>query len=231
MSEPKSNTKSRGDEQNVVFKAREDLRTPERLGIESGHGWRDDPKRLTFSLSRYKFVARMLEGSERVLEVGCADGFASRIVRQHVGSLVCTDIDSDYLASAGEIASRAWPIEFHQHDILEGPFPGEFDAVYSLDVLEHISKDDEDRFISNMIAPLRQSGVCIVGMPSLQSQVYASKYSRLGHINCKDQPTTRALFKKYFQNVFMFSMNDEVVHTGFQAMSHYNIALCCGRIQ
>jgi len=32
----------------------------------------------------------------------------------------------------------------------------------------------------------------------------------------------------YFANVFIFSMNDEVVHTGFGKMSHYNIALCCG---
>jgi hypothetical protein len=27
----------------------------------------------------------------------------------------------------------------------------------------------------------------------------------------------------------MFSMNDEVVHTGYAAMSHYNLALCCGK--
>lgn len=32
----------------------------------------------------------------------------------------------------------------------------------------------------------------------------------------------------HFHNVFMFSMNDEVVHTGYGKMSHYNIALCCG---
>jgi hypothetical protein len=35
--------------------------------------------------------------------------------------------------------------------------------------------------------------------------------------------------KRFFKNVFMFSMNDEVVHTGYSKMSHYNFALCCGK--
>jgi hypothetical protein len=27
----------------------------------------------------------------------------------------------------------------------------------------------------------------------------------------------------------MFSMNDEVVHTGYHKMAHYLFAVCCGR--
>jgi len=33
--------------------------------------------------------------------------------------------------------------------------------------------------------------------------------------------------EKHFANVFMFSMNDEVVHTGYHKMAHYLLALCC----
>ena len=29
-------------------------------------------------------------------------------------------------------------------------------------------------------------------------------------------------------DVFMFSMNDEVVHTGYSKLAHYIFALCCG---
>jgi len=28
--------------------------------------------------------------------------------------------------------------------------------------------------------------------------------------------------------VFSFSMNDEVVHTGFEKMAHYLFVICCG---
>jgi hypothetical protein len=38
----------------------------------------------------------------------------------------------------------------------------------------------------------------------------------------------QSIMEHYFHNVFMFSSNDEVVHTGYFKMSHYLIALCCG---
>ena len=35
--------------------------------------------------------------------------------------------------------------------------------------------------------------------------------------------------EKFFRNVFMFSMNDEVLHTGFEKMSNYIFALCVNK--
>ena len=112
---------------------------------------------------------------------------------------------------------------------MEGPIEGEFDAAYALDVLEHVRSEDEHRFIQNMIAPVREHGMAIIGMPSLELQAYASPQSREGHVNCKKQNDLKALMKQYFYNVLAFSMNDEVVHTGFSAMAHYNIVVCCGK--
>jgi cyclopropane fatty-acyl-phospholipid synthase-like methyltransferase len=202
----------------------------QRMGLHASWAWHDDPKRMAFSLARYKFVAKMLDGAREVLEVGCADGFASRIVAQAVGRLTAVDFDPEFVASARETAAGGrWPIEFRQHDLLGGPVEGRFDAMYSLDVLEHIPAEHEVRFLTNMIAPLAADGVCLIGMPSLQSQQYASPLSKEGHVNCKDQKDLRALLQRFFANVFLFSMNDEIVHTGFAAMSHYNIGLCCGR--
>ncbi|MCA6302689.1 MAG: hypothetical protein IM629_12150, partial [Phenylobacterium sp.] len=34
---------------------------------------------------------------------------------------------------------------------------------------------------------------------------------------------------KFFSNVFLFSMNDEVVHTGFAPMAHYLFAIGAGK--
>lgn len=220
---------TQGDPTNIDVLEHSKTRGAETLGLMTSYAWRDDPKRLAFTLSRYKFVSRILDGSAKVLEAGCGDGFGSRIVRQHVDSLMATDLDPELIESAKQSACDEWPVWFRVHDMLAGSVIGEFDGVYCLDVLEHIPQKQEDRFISNLITPLREYGVCIIGMPSLQSQPYASKYSKIGHINCKDQPTTRALMQKYFHNVFMFSMNDEAVHTGYQAMSHYNLAVCTGK--
>jgi len=201
----------------------------ERLGFVSSWAYLDDPKRLAFTFARYKFVAKMLSGCERALEVGCGDAFFSRVVRQDVGHLTAVDFDMDFVEDARARHSDRWPIEIRMHDMLAGPVEGTFDGAYSLDVLEHIQATDEDRFLTNFVASLTEHATLIIGMPSLQSQAYASKHSKIGHVNCKDQRDLRDLLKKYFHNVYAFSMNDEVVHTGYYAMAHYNLVLCCGK--
>ena len=223
--------KNAGEPQNAISIAKMRERGTEVMGLGAGYTWHDDPRRLVFMLSRYKFVAKMLEGAEHVLEVGCGDGFGTRIVAQAVSRVTGIDFDPAYINSANETKNIRYHINFYPHDMLEGPVPEKYDAVFPLDVLEHINQYDEEKFILNCVHGLKQNGVCIIGMPSLESQPYASEGARIGHVNCKEQSTFKALMMKFFSNVFMFAVNDEVVHTGFSKMAHYNIALCCNRIK
>ncbi|HEX8136023.1 MAG TPA: class I SAM-dependent methyltransferase [Pyrinomonadaceae bacterium] len=199
------------------------------FGLMSNQVWHDDPKRIVFMLSRYKFVAKMLSGMERVLEVGCADAFGTRVVQQEVKHVTAVDFDPVFVEDARARMDERWPFDCQVHDMLEGPVGGQFDAAYALDVLEHIPPEHEERFLSNIIHSLKEHGVLIIGIPSIQSQVYASAPSKEGHVNCKDYPGLKALMSRFFQNVFIFSMNDEVVHTGFYPMAHYLFALCTSR--
>jgi SAM-dependent methyltransferase len=199
-----------------------------RFGLMSNQVWYDDPRRITFLLSRYKFVSKMLSGCGNVLEVGCADAFGTRVVLQEVGRLTAIDFDPVFIEDARARMVERWSFEAMVHDILDGPVPGAFDAAYTLDVIEHIEKRNERRFIENIKASLKPSGTLIVGLPSLESQEYASPGSKEGHVNCMSADDLRKLMSCYFNNVFIFSMNDEVVHTGFSKMAHYLIALCCG---
>ena len=199
----------------------------QRLGLMTNQGWHDDPRRLGFTLSRYKFVSKMLSGKSHVLEVGCADAFGSRIVLQEVKVLMAIDYDPVFVDDVRNNMSQRWRFEVREHDILKGPVAGDFDGVYSLDVIEHIPASQEDTYLRNIIASLTDDGVLIIGTPSLESQRYASPPSREGHINCKSGDQLKELLARYFYNVFLFSMNDEVVHTGFYPMAHYLFAVCC----
>jgi SAM-dependent methyltransferase len=199
------------------------------MGIMSSFVWQTDPKRLCFVLARYKFVAKMLAGKSRVLEVGCADAFGSRIVRQFVPFVTVTDFDPVFTQDAQERMDHDWGLDVVLHDMLAGPIPGNFDAAYSLDVLEHIHRQDERRFLRNIVDSLTPDGVLIIGSPSLESQKYASPGSIAGHVNCKSGDELKRVLGEFFANVFLFSMNDEVVHTGFAPMAHYLFALCCNR--
>jgi 2-polyprenyl-3-methyl-5-hydroxy-6-metoxy-1,4-benzoquinol methylase len=181
-----------------------------------------DPKRLGFTAARYKFVAKMLEGKKAVLEVGCGDAFFSRVVRQHLapeGFLQVVDVNRSYIGSAKKNNPKEgrWRIYPGDWDILKSPLSG-FEAVYCLDLFEHIR--EEDLLLGNLA---KCAPVCIVGTPSLESQVHASEISKLEHVNCPTKERLRAAMQKYFSEVFMFGMNDETLHTGM--MPAYLFAL------
>jgi SAM-dependent methyltransferase len=200
-----------------------------RLGLRANAAWHADPKRLGIVLARYKFVAKMLSGKQRVLEVGCGDGWASRVVRQEVESLVGIDFDPVFVADARAGLDPRWAFDVREHDMLERPLDGPFDAAYALDVIEHIPSSDEDCFMTNIAGSLVSPGVAIIGLPSLESQAYASPLSKEGHVNCKSAPDLKQLMLRHFHDAFIFSMNDEVVHTGFYALAHYLFAVCVGK--
>jgi len=183
--------------------------------------FKEDPKHLLFVLARYQFVARMLRGYDRVLEIGCGDGTGACLVVQNVGELVGIDREpqSDYLG------------EFVQHDILQDGLirGGHFDAAFMLDVLEHIEVEDEHVALANACDNLKRDSVMIVGMPSLESQTHASELSRRYHVNCKTESGLRETMRQHFRHVFCFAMQDATLHVGFPAMAHYRLALCTSK--
>jgi len=198
------------------------------LGLMTNQVWHDDPRRLVFVLSRYKFAAKMLSGKKHVLEIGCGDAFGTRIVAQEVGRVCAIDFDPIFIRDIKERMVAKFSFDCQEHDILNAPVEGGFDAAYSIDVIEHIPKKDEGLFMRNIVASLLPQGVCIIGTPSIQSQVYACDQSKAGHVNCKDHKELKSLMESYFHHVFIFSMNDEVVHTGFYPMAHYLFAIGAG---
>lgn len=204
---------------------------PRNYAHEHAHGgmsrqaYEDDPKRLAFTLARYKHVAKLLDGFGHVLEVGCADGFGTRIVRQHVGALTAIDEDRQSIHEAVLASSDRWPITF-MHGSMDSLFrlsKPDFDAVYALDVLEHIRPDEAFLRALAVAAP-----VAIIGTPSLESQRYASEMSKLGHVNCYGGAALRARLREFWAQVFLFTMQDEALGTGFLPMAHYLLALCIG---
>lgn len=202
----------------------------EQFGLMSSQCWYDDPRRIVFLLARYKFVAKMLEGRAHVLEVGCADAFGTRIVRQAVQALTAVDFDPVFIEDAKTRACERWNIDLAVHDLLKGPVPGSFDAAFALDVLEHIDPAQEHKFLGNLVKSLNPHGTVILGIPSIESQVYASPQSKAGHVNCKSAPDFKTTMEQHFHNVFMFSMNDEIVHTGYHKLAHYLLAIgCCAK--
>jgi cyclopropane fatty-acyl-phospholipid synthase-like methyltransferase len=196
------------------------------LGRASSNAYISDPKMIPFMAARYKFVAKMLEGAATALEIGCGDGFGAPVVAQAVGKLFCTDIDEATLKDNIQRFSFAANVRFEYFDFRQRSFHTPVEAAYCVDVIEHIYPEEESRFLGHVAASIVPFGVAIVGTPNQTADRYASENSRKGHVNLKNHTALRALLSAYFHRVFLFSMNDEVVHTGFYPMAHYLWALC-----
>ncbi len=186
--------------------------TPIELGVVMSSAWRRDPKTVLFNLARYKFVAKMLSGCFDVAEIGAGDGFGSFLVKAGVCYLTLYDI-------------HPLNLNIRKYDAMEGPLlNSNYNAIYTIDTIEHVS--DPCLFLSNIVHGLHQHGKLIIGTPSLESQPYASPPSKAHHINCQTGEYWRNLCSQFFHHVFIFGMNDEVVHTGFLPMAHYIWAVC-----
>lgn len=201
------------------------------LGKYFSQAINNDIKHLVFAFSRYKFASKMLENNSNIelLELGCNEGLGTYFFEQTKAykKIVGIDLDSEGIKWAKEnIHSEC--IEFIEDDFM-GKKYGEFDAVVSLDVIEHIEMSQEYKFMETICSNLKDTGTVIIGTPNENMAPYASEASRVGHINLYNQKRLHNLLSKYFNNVFIFGMNDEVLHTGFYPMSCYIMALCCNK--
>lgn len=202
---------------------------PVEMGPTASHTWRSDPRRLLFLLSRYKFCSKLLAGKSRVLEAGCGDGFGMRILLQTVDHVHGIDFDPIFIDWAKKHAEKErLNCSFSVLDITKKAPEGLFDAAVSLDLIEHIEPDKEPLFWANISSALKKDAIFIAGTPNIAASAHASVWSREGHINLKSAETLKAAAVNIFENVFLFSMNDEVVHTGYHPMAHYLFAVCTG---
>ncbi len=195
------------------------------LGKHWSYNFRNDPKRLPFVLSRYKFSAQMGSKNRRVIELGCSDGIGATILAEQARSYTGVDFDAPAIETAKEnLPSDRY--EFVYADFTGKKF-GEFDTAVSLDVIEHIFPETVDRYYETILTNLNPNGMCIIGTPNITSAPYASLPSQIGHVNLYSQERLVKELSRYFHQVLPFGMNDELLHTGYAPMCHYLICVAC----
>tara|TARA_Y100000034_G_C6874333_1_gene399612 strand:- start:66 stop:695 length:630 start_codon:yes stop_codon:yes gene_type:complete len=187
----------------------------------------NDPKRLAFVLARYSVPAKLASKGKSIIELGCSEGIGIPLLMEHAKSYIGVDMDTDAIKDA----ERNWKsdnIKFIEDDFLDKNY-GKHDIVISLDVIEHIHPDKEDQFLRTICDNMKDNGIAVIGTPNITSSEYASPASQAAHINMYSGKRLVESMSKYFKNVFLFGINDEVIHNGFDPMTNYVIALGCGK--
>ncbi|MFM8453494.1 MAG: class I SAM-dependent methyltransferase [Gammaproteobacteria bacterium] len=214
---------------NTWEEVRKLMNTPElTMGPYFSSQIKNDPKHLLFTLSRYKFAYKMLPSfkKNKILELGCSEGLGALLLSDNKNDILGVDSDALAIEQANKTLATK-NIKFKCKNFV-GEFFGYFDAVVSLDVIEHIDKENENKFLETVVNNLSEEGIALIGTPNETANQYASEASKIGHINLFDAKRLEELMRNYFSYVFIFGLNDEVVHTGFHPMCHYLVALCCG---
>ena len=199
------------------------------LGPINAESLLSDQKHLLFTLSRYKFSAQLLKKCNHIIEIGCGEGIgALSFLQETKAKVTAIDFDEQQIAYAQKnLQPRFKRVKYLCRDMIENPYKGpKADGLVCLDVIEHIHKKEEKTFFDNVCGLVKKDGVVVFGTPNDCASQYASERSMVGHINLFDPTRLEVTLGKYFKQVFLFSMNDEMVHTGFNKLAHYLMALC-----
>lgn len=119
-------------------------------------------------IARYRF-ASYYTGGKNVLDVPCGTGYGSYVLRATKGcepaQIVGIDLDGESIEWAHKLYSRPG-VSFKQGTMTNLDVPsGSWDMVLSFEGLEHISPDEQKRYVDEMWRVLRPGGTFIVSTP------------------------------------------------------------------
>lgn len=115
-------------------------------------------------LFAYEYTRGVLNNSSRVLEVGCGEGYGTSVLSQGVGEITGLDLEQKVI----DAANQSYGSHNCRYKVFDGshiPFSdGEFDAVVSFQVIEHVP--DDVSFLAEISRVLKPGGVLFLATPT-----------------------------------------------------------------
>lgn len=197
------------------------------LSHEEGISYRENPLDFFILLARYKFAARLMKKDYDVLDVGCGHGLGTVFLSKFAKHVTGADYDKQLIDKSRKQYRSLSNVDFVALDLLDtSSHKKKYDAIVSLDVIEHFSKKNTELVAENYAKLTKEDGFAVIGTPNVISRPFASKRRLATHLHEFDPATFEALLSKYFKHVFLFSMTDEVVSLSFPKLAWYLMALC-----
>lgn len=201
-----------------------DAHPPVTLSSEYGYMVDEDLLGLLIRLARYKFIARQVKTTDRVLEIGCGSGLGAVFLGQRSREVVGLEIKPYEVKDAAR-SNRRKNVTILEQDFFDYDEQEKFDVVALVDVFEHLPEPEGRRMLEKAARHLNPKGLLALGTPSVHSYPLSSPISQAGHVRMYDGPELQALVEEYFGRSLFFSMNDEMVHTGHPQMAWYYFVL------
>lgn len=201
---------------------------PVTFGPHFSYQFRHSPRHILFSFSRYKFAQKMIGPGKRIIELGCSDGIGTVILAEGAQQVLGVDFDRESIDCAKRTLSDVANMSFQCDNFLDKSY-GNFDAVVSYDVIEHIYPKNEELYVQTVLQNMNETGIFLVCTPNIEAVRFSRPEIQNAHVNVFSGERLLTLLNKFFDHVFLFSQNDEMVHTGYTPMAHNLLCLCCGK--
>jgi 2-polyprenyl-3-methyl-5-hydroxy-6-metoxy-1,4-benzoquinol methylase len=171
----------------------------------------------------------MLDPEDRVLELGCGSGIGTYFLSQYCKEIRGVDINEEVIEVAKRNSFSACNLQFETCDALKYIPPTTPDTAIAVDLIEHFTKSEGEALIRHVAAYLEESkGMIIIGTPNVYSQDYRSSRSKSQHRYEYSPDEMRHIVSLNFHRTLSFSMNDEIVHTGFSKLAWFLFVLGIG---
>tara|TARA_B000000475_G_scaffold224680_1_gene188549 strand:- start:5360 stop:6043 length:684 start_codon:yes stop_codon:yes gene_type:complete len=177
----------------------------------------DDPKWENDSWSnvfkRRCDYAVNVSNEKRVLDLCCGTGWTSNELSKIAVSVNAVDYSEEVI----EIAKKKYPkgnLFFEKMNALDLNFSDEsFDTVVSMEAIEHFSKLDGEKYLSEVVRVLKKDGVFIGSTPQVETKnplkVLALKRIDPYHLQLYSIKMLKSVLLEYFSNVEIESQPEE----------------------
>ena len=154
-------------------------------------------------IQRYEWVLPHVK-ELRCLDDGCGSGYGTYyLAKNGVGAIIGIDASSNAIKFAKK-HYKAENCEFMQMDALNLKFEdNSFDTVISFDVLEHIHKEYQSKFILEIARVLKDNGTAYIGCPNATVSMGGNPF----HQKELKKGEFESLLRKIFMYVEMFGQD------------------------
>jgi len=111
------------------------------------------------SIPSLKIFLTFLHGNPTVLDVGCGGGQDSKFLTDNGCSVFGIDISKEMIKLAKKYAPDA---TFRIADVIKLPTGTKYDGIWCCRVFQHISIDEQDKFLNKLNALLKKNGILYI---------------------------------------------------------------------
>jgi SAM-dependent methyltransferase len=117
----------------------------------------------------YRYAIEQAQADDKVLEIGCGDGYGTHKLARRAAETVAIDVDRDAVAYAAQKYTSG-TCHFRHYEGGEIPFPDQtFDLVISFQVIEHVENDRH--FVAEACRVLKPGGRFLLTTPNRTHRV------------------------------------------------------------